>query len=86
LVATIRVNRKATTVRESLKEAGSETCGATNRNRIGGGADQGERAIDREALATKERFRKSDARAGTVGGLTWGDLASPLKGGRHVTE
>lgn len=48
-----RVNRKANTVRWALKEAGSETRGATYRNRIGGAAGQGERAIDREALTTK---------------------------------
>jgi hypothetical protein len=42
--------------------------------------------MDREALATKERFRRSGARAGTADGLTWGDLASPLKGGRRVPE
>jgi len=48
-----RVNCKATIVRASLKDAGSETCGATNRNRIRG-LDQGERAPDRDALVTKE--------------------------------
>jgi hypothetical protein len=83
---TTRANRKATIVRESLKEAESETCGATNRNRIQGGVDQGERANDREALATKETLRRSGARAGTASGLTWGDLASPLKGGRGVSR
>ena len=39
--------------RTALKEAGSERHGATNRNRIGGDAEQGERARDREALAIK---------------------------------
>ena len=38
----------------------------TYRNRIGGGADQGEWASDHEALAIKERFRRSGTRAGTV--------------------
>src|SRR6266498_1240043 len=66
LVATTRVNRKARIARESLKAAGSEICGATYRNRIGGGGNQGERATDREALATKETSRRSGARAGTV--------------------
>ena len=42
-------------VRESLKEAGSETCGATNRNRIRGGMHQGERAESREALSDQRR-------------------------------
>jgi hypothetical protein len=41
------------TAREVLKEAGKRNCEPTNRNRIRGGAYQGERAIDREALATK---------------------------------
>jgi RNA-directed DNA polymerase len=70
LVATIRVNRKARAtepfVRTAPKAAERETCGATNRNRIGGGATQGERANDRVALATKESFRRSGARAGTA--------------------
>jgi len=66
LVATTRVNRKAAIVRESLKAAGSETCGVTYRNRMGGGADQGERATDRKALATKGESRRSGTRAGTV--------------------
>jgi RNA-directed DNA polymerase len=38
----------------------------TYSNRIEGGADQGERANDRKALATKETSRRSGARAGTV--------------------
>jgi hypothetical protein len=60
------VNRKAPTARGALKAAGSETCGATNRNRIGGGANQGEWAMNHEALAIKERLRRSGARAGTA--------------------
>ena len=42
-------------MRDVLKEVESETGGMTYRNRIGGGADQGERAYDREALATKRQ-------------------------------
>jgi len=53
-------------VRGVPKAAGSKTCGATNRNRIEGGATQGERANDRKALAIKEAFRRSGARAGTA--------------------
>jgi hypothetical protein len=37
LIAATRVNRKAGSVSDSLKEAESETCGATYRNRISGG-------------------------------------------------
>ena len=33
--------------------SGERNRGPTNRNRIGGGAEQGERAHDREALVTK---------------------------------
>jgi hypothetical protein len=68
--------------RTALKEAASETHASTNRNRIGGGADQGERAIDREALATKGRWRKSGDGVGTVIVLTRGGLAESLKGQR----
>jgi hypothetical protein len=39
--------------RGPLTEAGSETREPTYRNRIGGVADQSERANDREALATE---------------------------------
>jgi hypothetical protein len=53
LVVGIRANRKASTARWALKEAGSETRGATYRNRIGGVVGQGERARVREALTTK---------------------------------
>ena len=46
-----------------------------NKNRIEGGADQGERATGREALVTKGRWRKSGGRAVKECVLTWGDLA-----------
>ena len=55
-------------------------CGPMNKNRIEGGADQGERATDREALVTKGRRRKSGGRAVKECVLTWGDLALCLKG------
>lgn len=56
--------------------------GPTYRNRIRGGADQGERATDRKALVAKGTRRKSGG--GVVKGcvLTGGDLASRLKGRR----
>jgi hypothetical protein len=42
--------------RERFAErSGSGTCGATNRNRIRGVADKGERAANREALAIKSQ-------------------------------
>jgi len=56
--------------------------GPMNKNRIRGAADQGERARYREALVTKVRWRKSGGRAVKESVLTWGDLASRLKGRR----
>ena len=75
-----RANRKA-----SFREGGAEGSGErnrqpTNRNRIRGEANQGERATDREALATKGGQRKSGGWAGKAGALTWGGLALCLKG------
>src|SRR5207249_3539540 len=62
--------------------SGERTDGPTNRNRIRGDTDQGERASDRETLVTKDRRRKSGGRGGTVSVLIGGDLASRLKGRR----
>jgi hypothetical protein len=53
-----------------------------DKNRIEGGAEQGERARDREALVIKARRRKSGGGAVKECVLTWGDLASCLKGRR----
>ncbi len=72
--------------RGSAERSGERNREPTNRNRIGGGADQGERASDREALATKGRRRRSGGCAGKVTTLTWGDLASCLKGRRRKAE
>ena len=58
------------------------SCGPTNRNRIRGAADQGERARDREAPVTKGKRRRSGGRAAKECVLTWGDLALYLKGQR----
>jgi hypothetical protein len=55
-------------------------CGPMNKNRIEGGANQGERANGREALVTKDWWRKSGGRAAKECVLTWGDLALCLKG------
>lgn len=56
-----------------------------DKNRIGGAADQGERASVRKALVTKGKRRKSGGRAGKVCVLTRGDLASCLKGRRRIS-
>ena len=62
--------------------SGERNCGPTNRNRIRGEAEQGERADCREALVTKAQQRKSGGRAVKVDVLTRGDLALCPKGRR----
>ena len=57
-----------------------------NKNRIEGVAEQGERARNREALVVKARRRRSGGCAVKECVLTWGDLASWLKGRRGDTE
>jgi hypothetical protein len=64
------------------EEAWSEGGGLINKKRIRGADEQGERANDREALVANARRRRSDSRASKVDALTWGDLASCLKGQR----
>ena len=64
------------------EEARSEKNGPMNKNRIRGDVEQGERANDREALVANAWWRRSDSRASKVDALTWGDLASCLKGQR----
>jgi len=54
-----------------------------NKNRIEGVGEQGERAIDREALVAKARRRKSGGRGEKAIVLTWGDLALRPKGRRR---
>jgi hypothetical protein len=69
-------------VRSALKEAGSEaTCRRTGTG-YEGAADQGKRAYDCEAIATKDRTCKSGDGVVKAEILTWGDLALRLKGRR----
>jgi len=51
------------------------SCEPMNKNRIEGVAEQGERAINREALVIKAEWRKSGGCAVKECVLTWGDLA-----------
>ena len=53
-----------------------------DKNRIEGGAEQGERARNREALVIKARWRKSGGCAVKECVLTWGDLALWVKAQR----
>lgn len=64
------------------EEARSKRVGLMNKNRIAGAGGQGERTNDREALVAKARRRRSGSRARKMDALTWGDLASSLKGQR----
>jgi hypothetical protein len=57
-------------------------CEPMNKNRIEGAAKQGERAHNREALVVKAKWRRSGGCAVKECVLTWGDLASCLKGRR----
>jgi hypothetical protein len=68
------------------EEARSKGVGLMNKKRIRGADEQGERTNDREALVAKARQRRSDSRASTVDALTWGDLASCLKGQREPSR
>ncbi len=70
---------------DRLEEAWKVTHGLTDRNRIQGAADQGERAMNREALVAKGKWRRSGGRVGKECGLTRGDLALRLKG-RHAVS
>jgi hypothetical protein len=54
-----------------------------NKNRIEGAAEQGERAMNREALVIKARWRRSGGCAAKECVLTRGELALCLKGRRQ---
>lgn len=61
-------------------------CEPMDKNRIGGAAEQGERACFREALVIKAKRRKSGGCAVKECVLTRGELALWLKGRRGNTE
>ena len=62
------------------------SCEPMNRNWIEGVAEQGERAIDREALVIKARRRRSGGCAAKECVLSRGDLALWVKARRHRPE
>jgi hypothetical protein len=62
------------------------SCEPMNKNRIEGAAKQGERAMNREALVIKARWRRSGGCAAKECVLTRGDLALRLKGRRCTPE
>lgn len=57
-----------------------------NKNRIEGVGDRGEQARNCEALVIRRTLRRSGGCAEKVSVLTWGDLASCLKGQRAGAE
>lgn len=62
------------------------SCEPMDKNRIEGGAEQGERTTNRKALVIKARRRRSGGCAAKECVLTRGELASRLKGRRPVPE
>ena len=60
------------------------SCEPMNKNRIEGAAEQGDRAMNREALVIKARRRRFGGCAAKECVLTRGDLASRLKGRRPM--
>lgn len=68
---------------EAWSEAASPLCPqAAGKNRIQGAAEQGERAIHREALVIKAKWRRFGGCVVKECVLTWGYLALCLKGRR----
>ena len=82
LITTNEVKRNCVRATDRGKEAWSVSRDPMDKNRIEGDAEQGERAKDRKALVIKARWRKSGGCAVKECVLTWGDLASCLKGRR----
>jgi hypothetical protein len=82
LITANEVKRNCVRVTDRGKEAWSVSREPMDKNRIEGDAEQGERAKDREALVIKARWRRSGGCAVKECVLTWGDLASCLKGRR----
>ena len=80
LVTVSEVKRNCMRVTECGEEAWSVNREPMDKNRIEGAAKQGERASIREALVTKAKRRRCGGCAMKVCVLTWGDLASCLKG------
>ena len=86
LITTSEVKRNCMRVTECGKEAWNVNCLSVNKNRIEGAAKQGERAIYREALVINARWCRSGGCAMKECVLTWGYLASCLKGRQHELE
>ena len=86
LITANEVKRNCVRATERGEEAWSINCEPMDKNRIEGAAEQGEWASNHEALVIKAKWRKSGGCAVKECALTWGDLASCLKGRRGDTE
>ena len=80
LVTVSEVKCNCMRVTECGKEAWSVNHEPMDKNQIEGDANQSERARNREAFVTKGWWRKSGGCVMKECVLTWGDLASRLKG------
>ena len=86
LITANEVRRNCARVAERGEEAWIVICEPMDKNRIEGGAEQGERAWNRKALVIKAKRRKFGGCAEKECVLARGDLASCLKGRRGNTE
>ncbi|SCU77821.1 conserved hypothetical protein [Cupriavidus necator] len=83
LVTANEVKRNRMRATECGEEAWNVNREPMDKNCIEGAAEQGERARNREALVTKAKWRKCSGCAVKECVLTWGGLASCLKGQRR---
>jgi hypothetical protein len=86
LITVSEVKRNCMRATKCGKEAWSVNHELMDKNRIEGAAKQGERAVNRKALVIKARRRKCGSCVMKECVLTWGDLASCLKGRQYKLE
>ena len=86
LITVSEVKRNCIRATECGEEAWSVNREPMDKNRIEGAAKQGERASIRKALVIKAKRRRCGGCAMKECGLTWGDLASRLKGRQQTLE
>ncbi len=80
LITANEAKRNCVRATERGEEAWSVNREPMNKNHIEGAVEQGQRARNREALVIKARQRRCGGCAMKECVLTWGDLASILKG------
>lgn len=82
LITANEAKRNCVRVTDRGKEAWSINREPMNKNCIEGAAKQGERAVNREAVVIKAKWRRCSGCAMKECVLTWGTLALRLKGRR----